>query len=115
MDDLYQRVVSLEPDAVIIEAGSGRADILEHLAQRRDRYPRPVLLFTETNAPDLMRQAARVGVSAHAVHDLSAEAVRAIIDVAIAQFEEFRGLQRRLASTQSKLEEQKLLERANVC
>ena len=110
--NLYQEVTDREPDVVIIEAGSGRRDILEHLAHRRGRFPRPVLLFSHDNAPEAMRQAVRAGVSAYAAQDLSAQTIRSIIAVAVAQFEEYEALQQRLASSESKLADQKLLEQA---
>lgn len=112
VSDLYQQVSDLQPDVVIIEAGSGRRDILEHLAHRPGRYPRPVLLFSHDNAPEAMRKAVRAGISAYAAQDLSAEAIRSIIAVAVAQFEEYEALQQRLAGAESRLADQKLLERA---
>ena len=111
-DDLHQRVRDLQPDVVIIEARSGKRDILEGLATRRSPYPKPVVLFTEHNDPSLLKAAADVGVSPYVVDGLSAAGVRSIIQVAINQFHEFEALRNELADTRTQLERQRDTERA---
>ena len=111
-EDLYQRVKDVEPDVVIIEARSGKRDILEGLSARTDRYPRPVVLLTEHNDPELMSEATRAGVSPYVVSGLSAGGVQSIINVAINQFHEFEKLRSELSDTQARLENQRIMEQA---
>jgi len=112
MDDLYQQVVDLEPDVVIVEACSGKRDVLEHLGNRHQRYPKPVIMLTGGNDPEIVRTAAQAGVSAYAVQGLSADGVRSIIDVAISQFKEYQQLQARVDTAEAGLSDRKHLERA---
>ncbi len=112
MDDLYQLVLDLEPDVVIIEATSGKRDTLEHLGHRNQRYPRPVVMLSEHDDPELLATAMQSGISAYVVQGLSPQGVRSIISMAITQFNEYQKLQRQLARAESRLEEQKLVERA---
>lgn len=111
-EDLYQRVKEIEPDVVIIEARSGKRDILEGLSARTGRYPRPVVLLTEHNDPELMNEATRAGVSPYVVGGLSADGVQSIINVAINQFHEFEKLRSELSDTRARLENQRIMEQA---
>jgi two-component system, response regulator / RNA-binding antiterminator len=111
-EDLYQRVLDLKPDVVIIDSRSGRRDILEGMCSRAQRYPRPVVLFTEHNHRPLLDAATRAGISAYVVDGLSAQGVQSIINVAINQFQQFEELRHRLADAQTRLADQRMLERA---
>jgi len=54
----------------------------------------------------------RAGVSAYVVDGLDAARVKAVIDVAVARFEDFQDLREQLAEANLKLAERKLVERA---
>lgn len=112
LDDLYQQVLDLEPDVVIVEATSGKRDILEHLANHHQRCPRPIVMLADEHDAEAIREAASAGVSAYAVAGVSAAGVKSIIDVAVAQFEAYCRLERRLATAENRLDDQKLIERA---
>ncbi|MCC5809843.1 MAG: ANTAR domain-containing protein [Ectothiorhodospiraceae bacterium] len=112
MDDLYQLVLDLEPDVVIIEATSGKRDTLEHLGHQHRRYPKPVVMLSEHDDPELLNTAMQAGISAYVVQGLSPQGVRSIINMAITQFNEYQELQHKLARAETRLEDQKLVERA---
>ncbi|SEO44050.1 ANTAR domain-containing response regulator [Aquisalimonas asiatica] len=111
-EDLYQRVLDIQPDVIIVEARSGRRDILEGLGTRHSPYPKPVVLFTEHSDPELMQAATAAGVSPYVVGGLSAEGVRSIINVAINQFHQYEQLRHELVDARTRLEHQRQMEQA---
>ncbi len=112
MDDLYQLMEDTSPDVVIVEAGSAKRDTLEHLGSAGHSYPKPIVMLGEHQNPDMLQTAAKAGISAYVVQGLSPDGVRSIVQVAIAQFDQYHALQRKLARAEERLQEQKLVERA---
>lgn len=112
MDDLYQLVQDTQPDVVIVEADSAKRDTLEHLGTAGQQYPKPIVMLGEHRNPDMLKTAMKAGISAYVVQGLSPDGVRSIIQVAIAQFAQYRALQQQLAKARERLQEQKLVERA---
>lgn len=110
--DLHQRVLELKPDVIIIDTDSPDRDTLENLSVLNRAAPRPVVMFTNDDDNRKIREAVRAGVSAYVVDGLAAERVRAIIEVAVARFEQFQALRRELTETEGKLAERKVIERA---
>lgn len=110
--DLHDRVQILAPDAVVVDAELPGRDTLEHLASLGKRYPKPMIMLSESIEPELTLEAARAGVTAYAVEALSAAALRSLVDVAIAHFRSYALLRSELAKTQRSLESRKLIDRA---
>lgn len=112
LTNLSGLVVELQPDVIIIDTHSPDRDTLEHIVVISQDAPRPIVMFSADNNTEKIREAVRAGVSAYVVDGLSAERVQAIIDVAIARFEELQALRAELESAQSKLADRKTIERA---
>jgi len=109
---LLRTIDQLKPDIIVIDTESPSRDVLEHLVVMSQHTPRPVVMFASDGAPEKIREAVRAGVSAYVVDGLDPLRVKTIIDVAMAQFEDFQGLRERLAEANLKLSERKLVERA---
>jgi len=109
---LYMEVARLNPDVVIIDVGSPDRDTLEHLVCLSRDAPRPVVMFAHDDDKAKIRAAIQAGVSAYVVRGLSADRIQAIVDVAIARFEEHRVLRAELVAAKARLDERKLVERA---
>jgi len=110
--DLLQRVRESQPDVIVIDQESPDRDTLEHLCLVTRDAPRPIVLFTQEKDPARMRAALKAGVSAYVVDGLSAERVRAVVDVAMTRFEEHEALKRELRTARTSLAERKRIERA---
>jgi len=110
--DLYAEVQRVAPDVVIIEVDSPDRDMLEGLQAISNERPRPMLVFTKDDDPDLIRSAVHAGVSAYVVDDLAPHRVQSVLNVAIARFEQFQSLQRELSAARCALEDRKIVERA---
>jgi response regulator NasT len=109
---LLSSIEQLRPDVIVIDTESPSRDVLEHLVVVTQHTPRPVVMFSSDGAPETIRDALRAGVSAYVVDGMDPNRIRAIIDVAVAQFEDFQRLREELAEANLKLAERKLIERA---
>jgi response regulator NasT len=109
---LLKTIDALTPDVIVIDTDSPSRDVLEHLVVMSQHTPRPVVMFASDAEPEIIRAATRAGVSAYVVNGLSKERIKAIVDVAVARFEQMQGLRTQLADANRKLTDRKLIERA---
>lgn len=109
---LLATIDRLAPDVIVVDTDSPRRDVLEHLVVMSQHTPRPVIMFASDAAPQTIRDAVRAGVSAYVVDGLEPSRVKAIIDVAVARFEDLQKLRGEVAEAHRKLTERKLVERA---
>ena len=109
---LLKTIDELRPDVIVIDTESPSRDVLEHLVVMTQHTPRPVVMFATDDAPETIRDAVRAGVSASMVDGLDAKRIRAIVDAAVASFDELQRVRTQLAEANLKLSERKLVERA---
>jgi len=109
---LPERIAQIQPDMIIIDSESDARDVLEHIVIATRDEPRPIVLFTEDQAPASVDAALAAGVSAYIVAGLQAERVKPVLDVALARFKRERKLQGELLDTRRQLAERKQIERA---
>jgi response regulator NasT len=109
---LPERIAQLQPDLIIVDSESDARDILEHIVIATRAARRPIVLFTEDDAPASMDAALAAGVSAYIVAGLQAERVKPVLDVALARFRREQKLLDELEGTRQKLAERKLVDRA---
>ncbi|MDO6385729.1 MULTISPECIES: ANTAR domain-containing response regulator [Uliginosibacterium] len=110
--ELHDRVQQLQPDVVLINTESPSRDTLENLAVLDRKMPRPVLMFAEDDADDVIRQAMRAGVSSYVVDGLAPERLQSLLKVATLRFEEYLALRQERDEAQRKLSERTLVDRA---
>jgi response regulator NasT len=108
--DLPKQIAQLQPDVIIVDAQSD-AELKKVVAATAEER-RPIVCFTEDGDKAKMHAAIEAGVSAYVVAGLSAERVKAVLDVAIARFEVDQKLRHELSETKLKLAERKVIERA---
>jgi len=109
---LLEAIEKLHPDVIVIDVDSPSRDVLEHLVMVTQHTPRPIVMFSADRAPDSIREATRAGVSAYVVDGMDRKSIKAIVDAAVARFEEFQALRVRLAEAHLQLAERKLVEKA---
>ncbi len=110
--DLSDQVLATKPDVIFIQADSPSRDTLEHLATMNRDCPRPVLLFSQDTDSAMIRRAVKAGVSSYVVDSVSAERLDSLVEVAIAQFEEFQTLRAELDDANRKLSERIVVDKA---
>lgn len=109
---LLKAIEEQSPDVIVIDTESPSRDVLEHLVMMTQHTPRPVVMFASDAAPETIREATRAGVSAYVVDGLDKNRIKAIVDAAVARFEELQDLRSQLAEANLELSERKLIERA---
>jgi len=109
---LLKTIEEQRPDIIVIDTDSPSRDVLEHLVMVTQHTPRPIVMFASDGAPETIREAVRAGVSAYVVDGLDKNRIRAIVDAAVARFEELQGLREQLASANLRLAERKTIDRA---
>jgi len=109
---LLHTIERLQPDVIVIDTDSPSRDVLEHLVVVTQHTPRPIVMFAADASPQTIREATRAGVSAYVVDGLDRKSIKAIVDAAVARFEELQQLRGQLAEANLKLAERKLIERA---
>ena len=110
--DLSDQVLATKPDVIFIQADSPSRDTLEHLATMNRDCPRPVLLFSQDSDATMIRRAVKAGVSSYVVDSVSVERLDSLVEVAIAQFEEFQTLRAELDDANRKLSERIVVDKA---
>lgn len=109
---LADKIQEVQPDVVLINTDSPSRDTLEHLAVMHQNAPRPVLMFSEDHADDVIRQAMRSGVSSYVVDGLAPERLEALLKVALVHFDEYMALRQERDEAQRKLSERVIIDRA---
>lgn len=111
-DDLTKMVNRYTPDIIIIDMDSPDRDTLEQMQSIRDDQPRPVVMFTNDDDANTIREAVKAGVSAYVVDGLKPKRVMPILETAIARFNDYQKIKSELEKTKNTLEDRKLIERA---
>lgn len=109
---LPERIAQLQPDLIIADSESDARDVLEHVVIATRDARRPIVLFTDDDAPASVDAAMDAGVSAYIVAGLQAERVKPVLDVALARFRREQKLLDELSDTRQKLAERKTVDRA---
>ncbi|WP_027589790.1 ANTAR domain-containing protein [Pseudomonas sp. RL] len=110
--DLPARVEALKPDVILIDSESPGRDVLEQVVMVSRAQPRPIVMFTDEQDPQVMRQAIRSGVSAYIVEGIQAQRLKPILDVAMARFDSEQTLRSELQVREAQLNERKRIEQA---
>jgi response regulator NasT len=111
-EDLHEAVRRLKPDAILIDADSPSRDTLEGLAVLGRRFPRPILMLSESADTELVRDAARLGISTYAVDGVSPALLRSLVEVTMAHHQNQRSLASALQDAQQALQDRRLVDRA---
>jgi response regulator NasT len=109
---LLKTVEDLKPEVIVIDMDSPTREVLEHLVFVSQHTPRPVVMFTQDDAPETIRAATRAGVSAYVVDGPDRRRIKSIIEAAVARFQDFQRLRTQLAEANLKLSERKIVEKA---
>lgn len=110
--EMEDAIVREAPDVIMIDTESPSRDTLEHVCLYSQVCPRPVVMFTEDNDTDKLRQAVRAGVAAYVVAGLSAERVRPILEAAIARHEVQNEMAQELSQAKAALQDKEIIDRA---
>jgi len=109
---LSEKVAELSPDVIIIDIESPDRDTLEQMRTISRDNPKPVVMFSDDNKPESIKEAIEAGVSAYVIDGLNDKRIKSLMDVAIARFREYQTLKDELSKLKNTLEERKVIDRA---
>jgi two-component system, response regulator / RNA-binding antiterminator len=107
-----QHVVKFQPDMVIVACESPARDAIEDLRRVSEANPRPILMFVDHAEPEQVEDALRAGVAAYVAEGLEPHRIRAVLDLASAQFRVMDEMRRDLARARADLAARKTIEKA---
>lgn len=111
-EHLPRCVRELRPEAIVIDSESPTRDTLEGVAALGQRDSCPIVVLSERGGASLVREAMQLGISAYVVDGVPPATIRSLIEVAMVHFRSQCLLLAELESTQQKMEEQRLIDRA---
>jgi response regulator NasT len=110
--DLPARVEAVRPDVILIDSDSPGRDVMEQVCLVTRDQPRPIVMFTDEQNPEVMRQAIQSGVSAYIVEGIQSQRLKPILDVAMLRFESDQALRAQLNARDQQMAERKRVELA---
>jgi AmiR/NasT family two-component response regulator len=99
----------LQPDIVLMDIEMPEMDGLEASRQIHEKCPRPVVLLTGHEDPEMVRQASQAGVGAYLIKPPSAPEIERSIVIAVARFTDLMELRRLNNELKMALENVKVL------
>lgn len=109
---LLKHVDELKPDMVVIDIESPDRDILDSLHTLSSFNPKPIVMFSEQEDSETITRTVKSGVSAYVCGNADPTRVRAILDAALARFEDYQSVKQELVSTKQELESKKVIDTA---
>ncbi|MFV0455724.1 MAG: ANTAR domain-containing response regulator [Pseudomonas sp.] len=110
--DLAEQIETARPQMILIESDSPSRSTLATLERLSHGQPRPIVLFTDDDAPEAMRRAIQAGVSGYIVEGIQAHRLKSILEVAMARFRQDSALRAELQARDQQLAERKRIELA---
>lgn len=111
---LLKAVERQEPDIILIDTKRPTRETISSLNTLANFNPKPVVIFTEQEQPELMRESIQAGVSAFVAGETSPGRTKYILDVAMVRFAKFQQLKNELLSAKQQLESRKWIDQAKA-
>ncbi|MBO9489377.1 ANTAR domain-containing protein [Endozoicomonas sp. G2_1] len=111
---LLKEVERHQPDIILIDIESPNRDTIESLATISAYNPKPVVMFSDNQMPDMVNDSIKAGVSAYITSDTRPDKAKFILDVAVARFNEFQKLRDELDQAKRKLASRKWVDQAKA-
>jgi two-component system, response regulator / RNA-binding antiterminator len=96
-----------QPDLILIAADDPTRDMVEQICVVSQHRERPIVMFTEADDAQAMKQAVKAGVSAYVVAGFKAERMPAVMDVAIERFQHERAQYAELVAAHTRANDEK--------
>lgn len=109
---LEEAVNEEKPDVLVLHSVSFENTLLSQLKLIISEFACPIIVFTENDDRELMKQAIESGISAYVVNGWDPKRLMAVIETAIFRFNTMHKVQIQLLDAQRQLDERKLIEKA---
>jgi len=111
-ENLSELAQAYQPDVIVIGVSGPDSNTLANLTDLNKNRPAPVVVFAEEDAPQVIQQTIKTGVSAYIVDDIQEHRMKSIITVAYLRFIEQQKVKAELAKSQYALASRIVLEKA---
>lgn len=111
-DSMIEQIEFCNPDVLILSTKVLSEKTLKVLAEIDKISPLPIVVFSESDSPHIIKSAIKAGVSAFVVHEVLPQRLNSIISVASERFKELQALRSELRQVKTQLEGRKLIARA---
>ena len=111
-DSIIEQIEFCNPDVLILSTKVLSEKTLKVLAEIDKISPLPIVVFSESDSPHIIKSAIKAGVSAFVVHEVLPQRLNSIISVASERFKELQALRSELRQVKTQLEGRKLIARA---
>lgn len=111
-DNLEAAIQKYAPDAVVLDMPVPHPAFLQSLKIVQQKWPTPVVIFSQDDARESIVLAAEAGVMAYVVDSLHTGRMLPILEAAIARFKHYHSLKGELDKTRNELANRKLIEKA---
>jgi response regulator NasT len=111
-DSIIEQIEFCNPDVLILSTKVLSDKTLKVLAEIDKISPLPIVIFSESDSPIIIKSAIKAGVSAFVVHEVLPQRLNSIISVASERFKELQALRSELRQVKTQLEGRKLIARA---
>ena len=114
LSDVYELVLQVKPDVVLIELDSPSRDTLEQLRAIRSKQPTPVLMFAQDQDAQTVNAAVESGVCAYMVDGFDSDSIGPAIALAMATFNAYRRLRLEADGYRRELDSRRLVDQAKA-
>jgi len=111
-DDISALSQAAFPDLIVLSVKMPDGYVLDQVRKVSATYPCPMVMFAAKSTDQLTKETINSGVSALIVDGFRPERLKSIFSLAVARFEEMRGLKAKLVETQRALSDRKIIDRA---
>ena len=111
-EEAVRLAYELNPSLVIMDVKMPKMDGIEAARAISGRASLPIILVTGLSDNELAGKAVEAGVFAYLVKPITKKHLEPAIKVALARFEQFRGLQEEVSDLKDAIETRKMIERA---
>jgi response regulator NasT len=109
---VIEQIEFCNPNVLILSTKVLSEKTLKDLAEINKISPLPIVIFSESDSPNIIKSAIKAGVSAFVVYEVLPQRLNSIISVASERFKELQTLRNELTQTKTQLESRKLIARA---
>jgi AmiR/NasT family two-component response regulator len=102
-------IETLQPDVVLMDIEMPKMDGLQATRKIMDKFPRPVVLLTSYDDPEIVRRASRAGAAAYLLKPPGAREIERTMIIASARFAELMELRRLNTELKEALQNVKIL------
>ncbi|WP_435275864.1 ANTAR domain-containing response regulator [Psychrobium sp. nBUS_13] len=107
-------VEKTQPDIILIDINAPKPSIIDDLLTISAHNPKPIVMFSKQDSPNLMRKSIKAGVSAYVSGDTSPYRAKLILDVAVARFNDYQQLRSEIDHLKGQLESRKWIDQAKA-